>query len=318
MATTPLKRPKIACIGAAHWDRLASLTSPLKMHQLNSVSTHRVPSGAGLNTAMDLSLLGFPVKLLSVLGNDQEARELLRSLNRAGVDTEDLDLMEDVGTGWSTTLVSDDGNIQFGLADLSLYKAMNALWLDQHLSSLCDYPYWIVDNHVQAEGLQSLCKASKSNGTKLFATADSAALVKNFLPFLSSLDGLFLNKIEAEILLDRELNSLSDANAAVKELIDRGVPLAVITLGTDGLVYATDSRAASHVERPPAKVVNVSGAGDALTAGTVASLSLGNDIDCAISHGVETAKASVETFSNVNPGMKPQLIDQFFAKPEAA
>ncbi len=319
MAMTPLKRPKIACIGAAHWDRLASLASPLKMHQLNSVSTQRVPSGASLNTAMDLSVLGFPVKLLSVLGNDQEAKELLRALNQSGVDTGDMELLDESGTGWSTTLVCDDGNIQFGLADLSLYQALDEAWLKSHLTNLEEWRYWIVDNHVQSDALEMLCKQAKEVGTQLFAAADSAALVKNFLPILPALDGLFLNRVEAEILLDRELASTKEAKEAASDLLAQGAKLAVITLGPDGLVYGVQDRSEiRHIETLPANVVNVSGAGDALTAGTVASISLGNDIDCAIIHGIHAAKASVETFTNVNQGMTPQLIDEFFAKTEAA
>ena len=319
MAMTPLKRPKIACIGAAHWDRLASLTSPLKMHQLNSVSTQRVPSGASLNTAMDLSILGFPVKLLSVLGNDQEAKELLRSLNQSGVDTEEMELLDNAGTGWSTTLVCDDGNIQFGLADLSLYQALSKRWLEPHLSNLDDWPYWIVDNHVQSDSLEALCEQAPKVGAKLFAAADSAALVKNFRPFLGAMDGLFLNRIEAEIFLDCELTSLASASNAVSDLLKAGAKLAVITLGAEGLVYGVRGRdEVPHMATPPANVVNVSGAGDALTAGTVASIALGNEIDCAIVHGIEAAKASVETFANVNPAMTPQLVDEFFANPAAA
>jgi pseudouridine kinase len=318
MESSPLKRPKIACIGAAHWDRLASLSTPLKMQQLNTVSTQRVPSGASLNAAMDLACLGFPVKLLSILGEDQEGRELVRTLNQTGIDTEGLELIESQTTGWATTLVDDDGSIQFSLADLSIYSSMNAEWLMRHINRLLEWPYWIVDTHVSSDCLDLLCERAADCSSLLYAAADSAATIEMLRPHLSTLEGIFLNRTEAVAFTSVAIIDLNDAFQAVGKIIEEGARFVALTLDKDGVVYQQAGQNAEHVPTPPADVVNVSGAGDAFTAGTIASFSLGNTAGCAVRHGIETAKATVESFSNVNPALTPDLLEELFAPTESA
>ena len=63
---------QIICIGAALVDELYSATAPMLLATTNDATVHRSAGGVSRNVAHQLALLGLPVQLISVFGNDGE------------------------------------------------------------------------------------------------------------------------------------------------------------------------------------------------------------------------------------------------------
>ena len=61
------------------------------------------------------------------------------------------------------------------------------------------------------------------------------------------------------------IRNVDDAKRAAQILIARGVQRAMVTLGADGIVYA-DANVTRHAPALPTRVVDTTGAGDALAA----------------------------------------------------
>lgn len=83
-----------------------------------------------------------------------------------------------------------------------------------------------------------------------------------------------VNRAEAEGLLGRPLPTMAEQVAAVTELRQRGARWAILTLGEQGAILATDG--GCWASRPPAvAAVNPIGSGDAMTAGLLTGVRRG-------------------------------------------
>jgi sugar/nucleoside kinase (ribokinase family) len=91
---------------------------------------------------------------------------------------------------------------------------------------------------------------------------DARALAGGELPDLSGARALLVNEREAQLL-----TGLADAESAATQLAQR-VPLAIVTLGSDGAL-AAGAEGAVHVPGVPVDVVDTTGAGDLFAAAYV-------------------------------------------------
>ena len=118
------------------------------------------------------------------------------------------------------------------------------------------------------------------------------------------------NETEAGLLLDRTVKGRSEATAAAQELVARGVGLAVITLGEQGLCYAS-SRGSGYIPAIRCEVVDYTGAGDALTAAVVYGMVNDLPLDESMRLGVSAATLTLRCPDTVCPDMSLEhLYDQ--------
>jgi tagatose 6-phosphate kinase len=103
------------------------------------------------------------------------------------------------------------------------------------------------------------------------------------------------NRVEAEALLARRLdNDRACADAAI-ELRRSGAELAVLTLGSDGVVFSRRESAARCLSSPPVdlRYGNPTGAGDSLAAGLLVGHLRGLSDEDKVRYGVAAATASL-------------------------
>lgn len=105
----------------------------------------------------------------------------------------------------------------------------------------------------------------KRKGAKIVIDSRSISLSElfEFKPWL-----IKPNKDEAEHYTGKIINSLADAVAIAKQIHDKGVENAIVSLGGDGAVLAC-KEGVFHAKTPQVKVVSTIGAGDSMIAGFV-------------------------------------------------
>jgi len=98
------------------------------------------------------------------------------------------------------------------------------------------------------------------------------------------------NADEAELLLGRPVVDVQEAAEGAQELRSRGPGTAIITLGAQGVVAATDE-GTFHVPPVSVRVVNTAGAGDGFNAGLIMARLRGADWPEALRHAAAVATA---------------------------
>jgi pseudouridine kinase len=121
---------------------------------------------------------------------------------------------------------------------------------------------------------------------------------------LDAADVIFPDRGEAAELSGQPVKTRSDVAKAASEIRRRGASTVVVTLGADGL-YLDDGQSGRFMPAMPAKVRDVTGAGDAITAGYVYGMLAGGSYEPAL-YGLAAASLTVETDKSIAEELKPE------------
>lgn len=121
------------------------------------------------------------------------------------------------------------------------------------------------------------------------------------------------NESEAEALTGLSVTNLAEAEAAADALRARGAGAAIITLGSQGVLYKDGTQSLHQSAQAPGPVVETTGAGDAFNGGLATALAEGQSMAEALKFGCATAGISV-TRAGAGPSMpKRAEIEAFLA-----
>lgn len=240
------------------------------------------PGGAPANVAVAVARLGAQAGFIGRLGNDLFGDFILDALESVGVDTSAV-LRQDAPT--RTTLafveVSEDGDREF-----TFYRSVPAA--DELLAPDDIRPESLSGASFANFGSIPLIKDPVRSATRRFAELANEMdvgvafdvnlrepLWESLEVFRQAIDPMIdlstivkVSEDELEPVLDTD-----DLDEAAGKLLDRGVTLALVSMGDEGAFYAT-RRFRGHAPRFEIDaVVDATGAGDAFLAGTLTHLS---------------------------------------------
>ena len=283
----------IACIGAAHVDRIARCREAFAWRASNPVTLSASSGGVARNVALNLARMARPAKLVSVLGADREGEALLAELRTHGVDCQHVAQLAGRATASYTALLDAAGELLCGLADADIYEALTPERLASVAPALAEWPLWAIDANLPAAGIGALA-AQKPDGVRLVALAVSPAKAPRLTPHLASFDMLFANRAEAAALLARQVETVAEAEAAALALRALGPGLVFVTLGDAGVAVAAETGCELH-PAPATEVVNVNGAGDGFAAGVLDALLDAAPLADAVRRGLAAARLTAQS-----------------------
>jgi sugar/nucleoside kinase (ribokinase family) len=218
--------------------------------------------GAGANVAVHLARLGTPVAFAGCVGDDAAGTGLVAELAAAGV-TPAVRVVPGAATGTIVSLVEPGGQRSM-LADRGANLALAPDDVPPARRHLHLSGYTLFAPGPRAAGLAALAAARAAGCTASVDPASTGPLaaygVDRWLADTAAATLVLPNADEARLL-----TGCADPAAAARVLATRH-PVAVVTLGADGALWAAGDRL---VHRPAhrATVVDTTGAGDAFTAG---------------------------------------------------
>lgn len=284
---TPSPPCPVVAIGAIHYDTIAHAREPIRPETSTPARLSAKPGGVATNIARALVRLDVPVHLVGTLGDDGAARMLAQQLSGEGIE---LATVPRVGfaTGQYLALHDPSGALTAACVDDRVLSEAPAGLFDALVSGIAkrmpDDTIWFVDANLTEAMLVRL--AGIVGPGRLVANAVSDAKAQRLLPLLPALDCLMLNRGEAAALtgLPRDAAPEDLANA----LSGTGLRRFVLTSGADAvLVHETGT---THRFSPSvAEIVDVTGAGDALAAGTLAAMARGLTLTEAVPFGLAAA-----------------------------
>jgi pseudouridine kinase len=292
----------IACIGGAHIDRHGVLGGPLIPGTSNPGTVTSDFGGVARNVAENLSRLGRGVRMLSRVGGDETGRAVVSHLSTLGIDTS-LITVSERPTASYTAILQDDGELVLGLADMAIYDEITPAVLAPALPRLLECELWFVDANLPAETLRWIADAS----SHLALTADAVSVVKSrkLTGILDFISPLFLNLAQAASILG--VDAFAGAESAARAMSQR-VLSGVVTAGAAGVAAWLDGEVRVMPARP-AKVRDVTGAGDALIAGTLFGITGGvPGFFRAVQLGMAAAAITVESGSTTAAHLTAELL----------
>ncbi len=295
----------VACIGAAHIDRKAVAVGPVTLGSSNPVTIFEKPGGVARNVAENLTRLGLSVALISRVGTDMDGNTVLNDLVATGIDTRLVSRSTTQRTASYTALLDGRGELVIGLADMDIYDELTVPVLEALLPELTGMPVWFVDSNLSAESLHFLVR-NKPAGCSIYIDAVSVAKAPRLTGGLRGIDTLFINQDEAEILAQVQIRAPLDVCEAGYRLLSRGVTSVIISRGSAGAFMAAPYKY-EFFAAATAAVREVTGAGDALIAGTLFGRLTGRPLDEALRIGLSCAAWAVEVDETVRPDLTAGL-----------
>ena len=283
-----LARPRVLVIGDLILDRYVTgeverISPEAPIPVLRAKATEERLGGAG-NVAVNLRAMEAEVEVIGVLGDDSRGRRMLGMLEAMGVDTGVCLLDPGRPTTQKTRMISGVQQIlrvdweDSGPVPDELGRRL-VLGLTQALKSaravvLSDYGKGMLTRVV----LEGAIKAARAAGVPVLVDPKGSDFRRYRGATLVT-----PNRKEAEEALGRRLRSLADVPQAARDLMAQAeLDAAVITLGAEGMFYASGESTGTHVPTVARAVFDVTGAGDTVIAHLALGLGAGLSLDDAV------------------------------------
>jgi pseudouridine kinase len=301
--------PRFLCLGGAVIDRKLRALEPLRQGTSNPARGSLNFGGVARNVAENLARLGGQVRFVSCVGDDPSGHALIAHLAALGVDTRGVRTISGASTAEYIALIEPDGSLHVAAADMAVLDNIYGPLVADTLAEAGAADWTFVDCNAPQEVLASIVTHARSNGLNLAIDAISTPKARRLPDDLRGVGCLFLNLDEARTVLGQPSGT---AEAMAAELVARGAAMVVLTLGADGACLH-DGRQGRHLPAEAAHVVDVTGAGDAMIAGTLLGLGSGLGLFAAARLGSHIAALTVASPLSVDASLSPALADRVIA-----
>jgi pseudouridine kinase len=313
---------RVVCAGGAVVDLKLRLDAPSVGGTSNPGSASSSFGGVARNVAEGLAGLlagaGPTVELVSAVGDDPAGAALLADLRRCGVSSEHVQVVPGEATAQYVAVLEPGGDLTIGAAAMGVLDRVDVAALD---AAWPEGGRLFCDGNLSAKVLEHILIRARAGTTSVCFDAVSTHKVVRLPADLRGLGLLCCNTDEALAWLahhsagreggpdplgpDRVASELIEDDVVLAaRLQSAGAAAVLLTRGENGLVLVeggVDGVRVDEIPAVPAVPVDVTGAGDALIAATLAALIQGASLSEAARAGAERAARTVESQYSVLP-----------------
>lgn len=298
---------RVLVLGGAHIDRRGRIFGETVPGASNPGHFTVEPGGGGFNAARNLGLLGLSVRMISPRGGDADGEAVGEAAAACGVEDRPFVFL-DRRTPSYTAILSQDGDLVIALADMELYQLFSPRRLKVRAvrDAFAAADLVLCDANLPEETLAAIAAQAQGLGKTLAAIAISPAKAVRLKAAPGAFDMVFMNEAEARAIC-------GEAPASAEEWPDllrrAGLRGGAITRGARDIV-AFDASGTVRLPPPAAdRIVDVTGAGDAFAAGTLAAL-IGNlPLAQAVRRGAALAAITVASRHAVAPEISRERLE---------
>lgn len=294
----------VLIIGSSGVDIVGRIKDELQAGSSTPSSIRSSFGGVARNVAENLSRLGQNVILLTAVGEDYNGDRLLQKAKEAGINTDYSIRTKDHPTGTYIALLDKNSQLIYAIDDMRSASAISKSHILQHASLFKETSLVFFDANLPQDTLNVIVTLAKRAKLKICSDPTSSTLAPRIKQFLPNLFLVTANSAEAAVFCDssKPLVNRKQALAAAKNLVIKGVEIAIVTMAELGLCYAT-SETNGHIPAIKTDILDPTGAGDALIAAVLFSLLNDIPLDDAVRLGVSAASLTLRYQGAVVPDL---------------
>ena len=300
----------VAVIGAANIDIGGQPFCPLVYKDSNRGEMSIGFGGVARNIAHNLCLLGVPVKMFSSVGGDALGKDMRQHCESLGMDVSNMIVNEDEISSMYMYINDASGDMALAISHVKIDDDITPEYLEERMDIINNAKIVLVDCNVSAEAFDYLAKHCTAPLFVDPVSQDQSAKIGDNLGLINTLKP---NGLEAEFLTGMTIETIADAKAAAKALLDTGIKRVFLSMDKDGIIAADKD----HMELVPSCVkdlVCTTGAGDSTMAAIIWSIFNGNeDIVYATEAANAAAALTIGVVETINPNMSEASLRETIA-----
>jgi pseudouridine kinase len=267
----------VICIGASFIDELFHAKEEMLLATTIDAVVTKTAGGVSRNIAHQLSLLGVPVELISVFGDDSDGDWLKQVCKQAGVRL-NASITKEGLSGKYTGILNVDGSLFTAFLTNAAIQLITPEHLRKHADLLSTASYLLADANINVDTAEWLLAFSNQTGIPFVIEPVSVPPAKKFRDV--NLDGLYLitpNEDELPVLCNK---NAFFTQQQIEELLNKGIQHIWLHNGKHGSALYTKEKSIT-LHAPVIEVVDCTGAGDGSLSGYILGKYLGkDDMDC--------------------------------------
>lgn len=259
----------IVVLGSLNVDLVARVPRlPRPGETIMAESLQTFPGGKGANQAAAAARLGGAVTIIGRVGSDAFGTMLLQSLERDGVNVSGVARDAQAPTGTALILVDPNGENVITVA-AGANASLGGDEVRRALAALDPAGLLVLQLEIPPQVARAAIEGARRKHVRTLLNAAPAGRLDPSL--LAGLDILVVNGPETAALVGRPVEDTRSAEYAAVELHQRGVQLAVVTLGAAGSVFCLNG-SAERVDPFTVTAVDSTAAGDAFVGALAVAL----------------------------------------------
>lgn len=257
MATTT---PRIVVVGSANVD-LTSFSDRMPRAG-ETIFGDRFDlgwGGKGANQAAAARLCGADVAMVARVGNDLFGPAIIANLAAQGIDTSHVRMLDGVSSGVAPIFVEPDGQNRI-IVIKGANDRLTPADVDEAAPLLEQADGIVVQFEIPIETVYHTIAFANRRGIRCLVNPAPARPID--IAAVAGASYFVPNESEAEVIAGRPVQSLDDARACARALLDAGLPRVIVTVGDKGALLAGPA-GIELIPGFPVATVDSSGAGDA-------------------------------------------------------
>lgn len=239
-----------------------------------------IPGGKGANQAVAAAKLGAETYMVGCIGNDSNGEFSLNNLQKLNVNTEGIEVVNNVPTGVANIVVSENDNSIIVIPGANFKVSKELVNKHQELIESADIV--LLQLEIPLDVVEYTLELCKKYNVKALLNPAPGQVLDNSL--IENATYITPNEHELKIIFGREYNT--------DEILKKYPNKLIVTIGSKGAKYF-DGYEIKTVPAIKAEVVDTTGAGDTFCGGLAAALVSGNNIENSIKFANKAASLSV-------------------------
>ncbi|ATD57026.1 carbohydrate kinase family protein [Clostridium chauvoei] len=264
--------------------------------------------GVCRNIAENLARVNVNTEFISILGDDEQGRNILDNARKIGYNMNNSLILKDEYTPTYMAILNEDGEMESAIVDMDSIEKMDTSFIDSKADIIKNAEYTILD--ADNPELMKYILEKFHGQTKFIldpVSASKAAKVKHLIKYFHTIKP---NRLETEMLCGFKINGTEDLKKAGEYFNSLGVENIFISLDEDGIYYKSPKEE-GRIASSKVKVKNVTGAGDSFVAGIGYGYMNGISLKETVKYAITMSVITISHEENINPDMSESYVNEF-------